>query len=276
MISNNPLYVEKSIEALANALNGSYEFGTYEQQIQRIADSHFTIIRYERGDFKSGSNELKISVERLINSWLITSDGWVITAYHTIKKYEKEFKKFAEKIRNHEVDPFNYDLLAESQGVLAISRNNKVHAIDFTEIHNHKNNDLVLIKIITESEPCAIPYCTYGEIEIGDQVQLLAYYFKGNKIMPYQKTGKILVTSYDTRIEVAQGLFCAEDVFITDIPGFRGLSGGLITTLEGQLVGLCIGGQGIGDTNQTVLGVKIQYAKNLINNVVKKSRDLLI
>lgn len=207
-IWHSDIYISKkrsleSMFALTLAFEGNRDKKlTKEESEKNIADNLVSIVNSNGGN---GSG------------LLITTDGWVITAYHNIDGYE--FGTLKGRI---------------------INLKNESYDLDPTIIAKSPSRDIAFIKAITGREPKPIKFKIIEDnLKKGDEIKL----FGLRDHRPYNQLGRVISSHRNTQIadaETGKITSTLYNTFLTDAYGVPGFSGGVITTFNGEFAGIAL------------------------------------
>ncbi len=168
---------------------------------------------------------------------LITESGFVLTAYHVVKHFIKEWKREAERLHKGEASLDEW-LASDALRYAIAGQGGGLFPLDVTCWSVWPSRDIALIKALTSGED-GIPYRPY---RVADRN--LA---KGNLVTAYGIAGKALGKGEGRVVESGMTLpqYCNPKAgeaiaghFSTDIPVQSGTSGGAFVNSKGEYAGM--------------------------------------
>jgi len=253
----------KSLTAVfgtALALYGGYEifhdmkdeyFGNKKEEIQQESEKKMTVteaysvpndqrgIDVEESLRNISKNLVHVIVDNTRGSGLkLTTDGYVVTAYHVVDPIDKNIDKI---------------YVLDQEG-----RKFKVQ-----ESISFKGGDTAVLKIncpYDSPAPLRIKISTQDNVKVGDEVRILGF----RDGQEYNSLGMVSVINVPWQVSTN---YSVPDTFETDIRNKPGQSGGAMVNSKGELVGLTVytinkQGEEIG----TAGGVNIHYARKCIED----------
>lgn len=157
----------KSIESLNLVFNDTFDISK-EESIENIKNN---VVRL---NFKSHETDTDIHY-RTGTGLKITSDGWILTAYHCIRRFEKGWIKKAKELADG-----TYNIWQEPYGrTMFIQDNtnawtNTGYAVDVSAWATNPKYDIALIKADIDENPSPVRFKRLDrELSQGDAIQLL-------------------------------------------------------------------------------------------------------
>ena len=155
--------------------------------------------------------------------FLITTDGFIVTTYHTVKK-------LLEKLQGSNNDNSNNDNAGIRYTIRDLRGNE--YTVDENFVAFNKYLDIAIVRALIPRSPEPIPIpCVDGALQEGDGVTLYAFH---NGLV-FSKAGKIVKST--TNIRVNGDLVF--DSFVTDIEAGGGSSGAVLVQ-DGKFAGTVI------------------------------------
>lgn len=263
MIYNNNIAQKASLGSLEKILQKKKNIPT-ENAEKTLIKNIVRISSYKEKEVKKG-NSLYNQVTQAYGTGLrITTDGFILTAYHNVENYIDDWKKINKQFPiTKENKNFWIDEMKKKYFITDLQNN--VYAIDTTFLRSFPKNDLAIIKAVNlEDEPNPIDINIKRSVSNGDYLKLFGI---TNKRM-HAQFGRI--TSTDIGAVDANGSEAIYDSFQTDAYGIQGFSGGPIASLNGELIGITLymsaaAGEPIGKIG----GAKPENIVKLIQNCYK-------
>jgi len=229
-LSEQNAYSIAALNAFANTPNESRGIST-GQSLEEISRKLVEVRVYVGKKMHTGSG------------LLITSDGYIITAYHVI------------------------DDMIEKGGILEVRRQGApVREVDKKNVWYDKATDLAVIKIRSTSTlhaPSRIKVDLECNLRIGQEVRIFGFR-DGQK---YNTIGTITDTNVSTSLKGE----VVNDLFLTDARTLPGFSGGVAANSDGALIGLAIYGRHEpGKEVGTVGAAKVSNILTFINQITAK------
>lgn len=271
----------ESIIALNMALEGNRDIDLTEQESERnIADNLVVFGAYEGIDEELPDGNVNMKLKAAGTGLLITTDGFVITAYHNIAPFVDDWQRI-----NEEAPPTRENIHSWMENMRMrysiVEQNKKNYPIDPSFLTAIPSLDIALIKAVTFKKPEPINFRVItDDLKVGDQIKLLGL----RDQRAYNQYGKVVSANLDAsknHSETGEVELMTYDTFLTDTYGVPGFSGGVFTTLRGELAGLALyiqtnGNENIGHAG----GAKAQNIVNLVkggvyglNKIFNKIKD---
>jgi hypothetical protein len=286
-ISPSEIYVHKDFlkEKRSESISGLEKVFNREE-VKDMSKKHSEEVIYDNivtlrvyGEFKEPSGEgMYISEKSSGTGFMITNDGFILTAYHCIDDYIDDWKDIN---KNHleifkEEDPY----FLRKNKYYIYDREKKSYPVDTRFYAFNKDLDLALIKVIKNDYIFAHHFKTINQdLKEGEEIKLFAY--RDN--IPYNQLGKVVdlrfcdnVCDRDKKNEKK-----IYDVFYTNAYSIPGFSGGIFTTIKGEFAGMILYNKQdekeflgeIIDNNyfgQNTGGAKAKNIINLVNESIKE------
>ena len=171
---------------------------------------------------------------------LVTESGFVLTAYHVVKHFIKEWKREAERLHNGEASLDEW-LASDAMRYTIACQDGRLFPIDVTAWSVWPSRDIALIKAFPLAEKGGIPYRPYGVAERnlakGNIVSAhgIAEKKRGGGKGHVIETGMTLPAYYRLSLKPGEALL---GHFSTDIPVQSGYSGGAFVNSRGEYAGM--------------------------------------
>jgi len=247
-ILDNPEYGPESLEALSSSLD-SKQMDPKESRIN-IEKNLVSIVEYDREEHES-----TVSYWPVGTGFLITENGFVLTAYHCIE----DFEKTGQRINKEKPCP------GDTRKTLGIvDQEGYGYAVDTSFWAADRDLEIALIKAKTKAEPKPVKFMTSPRDLVQDQKVRL---FGMTDNRTYNQLGKVLYTNLNQMLQ--PGNHKVYNTFLTDAHSEPGFSGGVFTTSKGEFAGIFLYSthnkyDEIGLTG----GAHTQGIKNLVNKTV--------
>ncbi len=173
------------------------------------------------------------------NGLLITTDGFILTAYHIIKKHLDDWRK----IKDKGVPRWNFGKWAKDieKKYHVFDQNGNRYPIDVTWYAKNSSLDIALIKaVIPRKKPRPIRFRVLEDELQPEQVVKLVGLQDGVLSGRY---GKVKYNNIrGAALGFGNGEKTIHDSFLTTVPSDNGMSGGVYITENGELAGIHIYG----------------------------------
>ena len=176
----------------------------------------------------------------------LTTDGFILTAYHNIQPYENDWKKINKE--NYPTKHNIYSLIEKmATSYIVIDQQKNAYAIDTTIWAANPILDVALIKALTFEKPEASNFrLARKKLKVGDKIKLRGFDFRlitkdstlEEKINSHDFENKILHNQDGKVISEWYADACQYDTFLTNIRGKGGMSGSAFINSDGELAGL--------------------------------------
>ena len=266
----------ESLIALNLAIEGNRDKKlTAEESAKNISDNIVLITRLYKTPEQNENKTVNLEVDETGSGMMITTDGWILTAYHNIENNIEEWKRLTNE-KPPEIHPRLW-LEDVAKNYIVVDQNKQGYVIDITTSAYDSLLDIALIKAITSEKPAPVKFRIaeknlrgFGKIELVGM----------NNLTLYQKQGEITSTFSDAKIgnhttgEITRIIY---DTFVTDAQGMQGISGGVFINPKGELTGMANyaileNGNKYGDAG----GAKIKNIVNFVKDIIyDKSRKIL-
>ncbi len=176
---------------------------------------------------------MEIVEKGLSSGLLITTDGFIITAYHSIQRYENDWLKIKQENPPNRKNRERW-LTDIKKAYYIIDNDGNRYPIDITLWGRIPRYDIAVIKALIPERPRPIKFRVLeGRLRKGDEVKLFG--IRDEK--PYNQYGRVTNENCTSRVEDVGKI---ENTFETDAVGVRGFSGGVFITMKGELAGLVV------------------------------------
>ena len=194
----------------------------------------------------------------------LTTDGFVLTAYHNIRGYEEDWRRINKEnpLKKTNVASWMEDM---KRKYVVVDQQRKAYPIDTTFWATNPAFDIALIKAVTEKRAGAIKFKTMEQdLKVGDEIKLLG--LRDQRM--YNQYGRVISSDVEW---IADGKE-KPDTFLTDAYGVPGFSGGVFVSTKGEFAGLSLyiqrnGTVEIGHAG----GAKV---RNIVNLLKESAREL--
>jgi hypothetical protein len=222
----------ESIVALNMALRGNFEENLTEQESERNISRNIVGV-YAIDEFTSSEEAFNFNGQGG-SGLMITTNGWVITAYHCIAHADAEWKRIVkeEPVTNENVSSWIHKM---RDRYCVIDQKGERYAIDISFWMADLNRDIALIKAVTGKRPDPIRFKVVDKpLSVGAEVKL----FGLRDHIPYNQYGRVICKNCDAQIKNGELESKVYDTFLTDAYAVPGFSGGVFTDLHGRFAGL--------------------------------------
>ena len=237
MIHESSQAMLESKLALNRVMEGNRNKDLTEQESEKnIVDNLVMVAGFD------DMNERRASVRKTkgVGTGLrLTTDGFILTAYHNIKEYEDDWKRI--NAENPATKSNIHSWMEDMELRYAvIDQQRNVYPIDTTLWITNPAYDIAIIKAIILKKPEPIDFrLVTGDLKIGDEIKLFG--FKDER--QYNQYGKVISASHNIKtrnsVSTEYDTFLT-DTFLTDAYGTPGFSGGVFTNLRGAFAGLVL------------------------------------
>src|SRR3989344_1959486 len=240
MIQKTPRAGLESKLALKRVMEGNRNRDLTEQESERnIADNLVVVAGFDEIDKRLADGSVNMKTKGVGTGLQLTTDGFILTAYHNIQAYEEDWRRINETNPATEANVHSWmEDMKMRYAVVDQQRNS--YPIDTTFWTANPTLDIALIKAVILKKPKPIDFRIATEdLEVDDEVKL----FGLREQRPYNKYGKVISASRDAPIRHAKTgklVSTTYDTFLTDAYGTPGFSGGIFTTLHGEFAGLAL------------------------------------
>jgi S1-C subfamily serine protease len=226
-----------SVIALNMALGGNLEKDLTEQESERNISKNLVGV-YAINEITSQAPGSFSFNGHGGSGLMITTNGFIVTAYHNIQGVEDEWRRINEE------DPITQEnvnswISRMRDRYCVIDQAGNRYPIDTSFWATIPNMDIALIKAVTNKRPEPIKFRVVKDpLQVGDEVKLLGL----RDHNPYNQYGKVIFGNYDAQINDQKGQVqsVTYDTFLTDAYGVPGFSGGVFTDLRGGFAGLAL------------------------------------
>ena len=240
MIENSEKDHLESVIALNMVLKGNLEKDLTEQESERNISRNLVGV-YAINDIISQSPSSFSFNGKGGSGLMITTNGFIITAYHNIQSIEDEWRRINEEnpgpITQENINSWTTRM---RNRYCVMDQEGNRFPIDTSFWATSQDIDIALIKAFTNRRPEAIKFRVVKEpLKVGDEVKLLG--LRDHKL--YNQYGRIISGDYNTQIsdqETGKVQSVKYDTFLTDAYGVPGFSGGVFTNLHGEFAGLAL------------------------------------
>ena len=255
----------ESILALSEALEGKDI--TEQESENNIADNLVSVVGFDGEPSCHADGSIRVKAKGACTGLLITTDGFVLTAYHAISLYIDDWKRIR---KEHPPTEANVNSWLEDVKMryVIVDQNRGVYPIDVTFYARDPFRDIALIKAVNFRKPKPVPFLTATrDLEVDDTIKLLG--LKDQR--PHNQYGQVINASTDQEakyIETGKKVF-TYDTFLTDAYAVPGFSGGPFLTSRGEFAGVALYSQliGIGEIGHAG-GGKVRNIVNLVKIAV--------
>jgi hypothetical protein len=171
------------------------------------------------------------------NGLLLTTDGFIITAYHVIENYLKNWTELKRMMPSGTTEKLSWlEKLKPFYNVKDLQ--GKEHPIDMTCMAFNKKLDIALIKAVIQKKPEPIRYKFLGrDLTYGEDIKLVSL---NQEMRHCEQFGKIVGPYLGSMKIGSPGTKNTEifDTFITDAYATPGYSGSVFTTLNWEIAGV--------------------------------------
>lgn len=272
MIQESPQAGLESRLALNRVMEGNRNRDLTEQESEKnIADNLVVVAGFDGVNERRADGSVNMKGKEIGTGLRLTTDGFILTAYHNIQAYEKDWRRI--NTENPAIEANIHSWMEDMKMRYAVvDQQRNAYPIDTTFWATNPALDIALIKAVILEKPEPIDFrLVTGDLEVGDEIKLLG--LRDQK--QYNQYGKVISASRDTPIDYAETgelVSTTYDTFLTDAYGIPGFSGGVFTTLRGEFAGLALyiqrnGNGQIGHTG----GAK---ARNIVNLVKESAYEL--
>ena len=237
MIQEDPQRGLESRLALNRVMQDKGQLSEQESE-KNIADNLVVVAGFE--EINKGLSDGSLNIKgKAGTGLLLTTDGFILTAYHNIQAYVDDWKRISQE--NPPTHANLYTWMEEmKQRYAIVDQKRNAYPIDTSFWSYNPTFDLALIKAVILKEPEPIEFGVIGDnLEVGDEIKLFAL----RDQRQYNQYGTVTSTEYDASInhpETREITSTTLDTFLTDAYGVPGFSGGVFTNLHGEFAGLAL------------------------------------
>lgn len=236
MINKNISERRKSVQTLRSVIESSSRSNlTSAESEQNILNNIVTLEGYKDLSLEgSGCQYIALCQEGSGNGLKLTTDGFILTAYHNVKGHIGIWANASENMSKYSSTD---SLFLGTKYAITDQKRNR-HIIDPTIYAVVPEYDLAVIKAIIPEDPEPIRFrFSDSDPELGDELKLLALIDK----QQIKRYGRVIQPSYNTTVKDHDGEQASlEDAFLTDAWAKPGFSGSVFTNLKGELEGMCL------------------------------------
>ena len=272
MIHKSPQAELESRLALNRVMGGNRNRDLTEQESEKnIVDNLVVVVGFDGINERLADGSVKMEGKGVGTGLRLTTDGFILTAYHNIQAYEDDWRRInAENPATEAIIHSWMEYMKMRYAVVDQRRN--VYPIDTNFWATNPALDIALIKAVILEKPEPIDFrLVTGDLEVGDEIKLLGLRDR----IPYNQYGKVVSASRDAPInhaETGELVSTTYDTFLTDACGIPGFSGGVFTNLRGEFAGLALYIQRNG--NEQIGHASGAKAKNIVNLVKESAYEL--
>ncbi len=264
--------IQKNLEAglesklaLERVLNNPGISLTEQESEEKIADSLVSVVGLGAIIKKLAYGSTVMESKGVGTGLLLTTDGWIVTAYHNIKKYETDWKRINEK--NPPTEANIHAWMEHMKWKYAVvDKQGASYPIDIGFSATNPAFDIAIIKAVILKKPKPIGFkIAADDLEVGDEIKLLGLRDR----IRYNQYGQVVSAGRNALITLKDDLSTTYDTFLTDAYSVPGFSGGAFITLHGEFAGICSYSQK--DENKEIGragGAKVRHIANLIRYAV--------
>ncbi len=272
MIQENPQAGLESILALNMAMEGNRNRDlTGRESEKNIADNLVTVAGFDGINERLADGSVNMKSAHSGTGLLITTDGFVLTAYHNIQPFEDDWRRINKENPATESNIHSW-MKDVTLRYAVIDQKRNIYPIDITGWATNPGLDIALIKALIFKKPKPIEFkVVTSDLKVGDEIKLLG--LRDQK--EYNQYGKVIFASSDAQInheETGEVTSTTHDTFLTDAYSVPGFSGGVFTTLHGEFAGLSLYGKGNG--NGQIRNAGGAKARNIVNLLKQAAYDL--
>ncbi|MEA3429950.1 MAG: trypsin-like serine protease [Nanoarchaeota archaeon] len=255
----------ESILALEKAMKDYESQELTKQESEKNISDNLIIVNSSSRELKKLSNgKFGIEDESSGTGLLLTTDGFILTAYHNIESYIDDWHNINHGMPKDKITTGTLNFIFDRYYIIDQQRNS--YPIDITTYAFMPEYDIALIKAINFKKPEPIKFkILKKELEVNNAIKL----FGIRNGTPYNQYGKIIKTKHNARMINNDGKLVT-DTYLTDAYSVPGFSGGAFTTTNGELAGIATYGsfknnEEIGHAG----GAKIQNIFQLLQSNLK-------
>lgn len=269
MISESPEASLESKLALGSVMDRNRNKDLDEAQSERNISDNLVVVTGFRGVGEQLANNLIMEARGVGTGLKLTTDGFVLTAYHNIQSYEDEWKRMLkENPPTHENITAWLDHMKTKYAVVDQRKN--AYPIDITIWAAVPALDVALIKAVIPNKPKPIDFRIAGKnLKKGDEIKLLGL----RDQMQYHQYGKVISANFNPDIndeKTGEVVSTTYESFLTDAYGVPGFSGGVFTNASGEFAGLALYIRRNGDSKiGHAGGAKASNIVNLVNQLAQ-------
>ena len=272
MIQESPQVGLESRLVLNRVMEGNRNRELSEQESEKnITDNLVVVAGFDGISERLTDGSVNMKNKGIGTGLRLTTDGFILTAYHNIQAYEEDWRKINEENPTTEANIHSW-MEDMKMRYAVVDQQRNAYPIDTTFWATNPALDIVLIKAVILKKPEPINFrIVTDDLEVGDEIKLLG--LKDQR--QYNQYGKITSASRDVPrgyAETGELVSTTYDTFLTDAYGIPGFSGGLFTTMRGEFVGLVLYIQRNG--NGEIGHAGGAKARNIVNFVKESAYDL--
>jgi hypothetical protein len=240
MIQESPQAGLESKLALNRVMEGNRNRNLTEQDSEKnIADNLVVVAGFDGVNEHLPDGSANMKSKGAGTGLRLTTDGFILTAYHNIQAYEDDWRRIQEENPPTQANIHRWMEDMKSQYVV-VDQNRTAYPIDITCWAINPALDIAVIKAVILEKPEPVDFrLVTGDLQVGDEIKLLGL----RNQRPYNQYGKVISASRDADInhpETGERQSTTYDTFLTDAYGTPGFSGGVFTSLRGEFAGLAL------------------------------------
>jgi S1-C subfamily serine protease len=238
---------------------------TGQESERKIADNLVAVMGYNNLSKNPGGNLVSRGSRGVGTGILLTTGGFVLTAYHNIREYIDDWRVINEKNPVTEANFHSWMKDIETKYSVVDSQR-RSYPIDPTFWATSPGLDIALIKAMIPRKPEPINFkIVTNDLKRHDEIKLLGL----RDQLPYNQYGRVTSVNYNVQInhaETGKVESTTYDTFSTDAYSVPGFSGGAFTTLGGEFAGLALYSQK-GNRNKEIGYAGGARIKNIVDFV---------
>ena len=240
MIQENPQAGLESRLTLNRVMEGNRNRNLTEQESEKnIADNLVVVAGFDGMKERLADGSVNMNGKGIGTGLRLTTDGFILTAYHNIQAYEADWRRINAENPATEANVHSWMEDMEMRYAVVDQQRN-AYPIDTTFWVTNPGLDIALIKAVILKKPEPIDFrLVTGDLKVGDEIKL----FGLRDQRPYNQYGRVISASHDVPInypETRELVSTTYDTFLTDAYGTPGFSGGVFTNLRGEFAGLVL------------------------------------
>ncbi len=231
--------LEASVLSLEKVFkNDNVQLLSNDELDKSIADNLVVVGNFD-GIIRETDSTITLNNKSVGTGLQLTSDGFILTAYHCIRDYEDDWRRINRDFFSTSDNKSSWiDYMKTRYAV--VDQYHNAYPIDTHFWITNPSLDIALIKAVIPQnpEPNAIRLLN-RDLVLADNIKLFG--FRNQRL--FNQYGKVINTNYDAIISpdaVTKSSSITHDTFLTDTYGVAGFSGGAFTTLSGEFVGLAL------------------------------------
>lgn len=229
----------ESLQALKKALDPELGKQLSDMEAEKnLEDNIVNLVNIPGGmwDDEKQTYRKKSGVYCIGTGLKITTDGWIVTANHNLRRYLNFWRMGNGTNTINE----NEDLLSNRKNNLAIyTQDSTLHDIETSFLYGNQSLDVAVIRAAILEPPSPIPFRIVREdLKVEDKVRILAMEF----LELFHQYGEVIDVYRELDIkgkEKKEGVLKIYKAFSTNAYGAEGFSGGVFENLEKEFAGLC-------------------------------------